>query len=225
MEESTTDADMQDTQALDAQPVEQPAEADNTLTSEPTQGEEEPDTSSDNSDEPESKTYTPEWLQSKGIDPNDPDALQKALNMAYNSEKLMSKSRQQSSALEKQVSQAPQVEGASLNRTDLLVGAMLFKQSNPLTEAQDSKMGEYLTSNPQKLQMLQHGLLTYEDIYQISGAAGMGQPDPDVLKSQGRKEALQQLANKQAAVAPRGNASAGTNTAAVDPILAELLAD
>lgn len=211
MDETTTDADVQAQAPTEAQPEEQHAEAVTTTDSEPTQPElddtganDEPDVS-DNST---SKTYTPEWLESKGIDLADPNAAEKLANMAFNSEKLMSRTANQkkSAELEKTVSTGAANQGTS--STDLVLGAMLFKQTHAdLTNEQDDQMGKYLTENPTKIALLQNGLIDYDDVYRMSGAQSLGQPDAETLKKQGSKEALQQLASKQRATAVAGNAS------------------
>lgn len=217
MEETTTDAVVQETGADIAQPEEQQAEAVTNTDSEPQQSESSDDdivTAPSNEDNAGSKTFTPEWLQSKGIDLAAPDAAEKLAKMAYNAEKQMSRTINQvkSSELEKTVS--TQSAGQGQSTTDMLVGAMLFKQTHPeLTNEQDSMMGSYLTNNPQKLALLQNGLITYDDLYAMSGASSAGQPDADTLKKQGSQEALQQLANKQRATAVRGNASANSTPA------------
>jgi len=216
MEQTTTDASAQDDQALDAQPVEEQAEAVQTVDSEPQQPESSDDGSGEGepeeADNSQSKTFTPEWLESKGIDLSAPDAAEKLANMAFNSEKMMSQTinKTKSSELEKSV----QVKGDGVSQqstTDMVLGALLYKQTHPeLTSEQDNAMGEYINSNPDAKLKLSYGLYDYDDIFVKSGAYKLGQPDASALKKQGSQEALQQLADKQRATAVRGNASTTT---------------
>lgn len=227
-DETTTDVEVQDVQAHDAQPVEQQTEAvidddsEQQTTEQSDTGEVEPD-ETDNSTE--DKTFTNEWLASKGIDLSAPDAAQKLANMAFNSEKVMSKTTQKASELEKIVQSSTAMTDAPISKTDLLVGAMLFKQNNPLSPDQDTKMGEYLSTNPEKMALMQYGYLSYEDIYHMSGAASLNAPDAATLKKKGSEEALRQLANKQRATAPSGSATTNKAPEPGDPISEALLGD
>lgn len=219
-EQTTTDAATQDTGVTEVvtQPEEQPAEAVTTPDSEPQQ-EEQTDDAPAEDNAPEGKVATPEWLASKGIDPNDPEAVQKLANMAFNSEKLMSKSRQESNELKKSIGEQPATDDDGWKRRmELSMQVNDWKDAKGITSAQDAKMGQYLVDNPQKNIALQYGVLSLDDIYAMSGAATMGL-DANALKSQGGKEALQQLANKQTTTAPKGNASAAKRAVTVDPIL------
>lgn len=216
MEESTTDAAVQDVQALDAQPViEQPAEAE-TSSSEPTQTQESHDepAQTDNSTESEaSRTFTPEWLQSKGIDPNDPQAFEKVANMAYNSEKLMSKTRQQATELEKQMQSLPETQYSDdplvqealsvARRAETTIQVAQWKQERGITSAEDQKLGEYVSSNPNLGQLYKSGALTLDNLYAMFRA---DTTDTAAIKQQGAKEALEGLANKQRTTAPTGSA-------------------
>jgi hypothetical protein len=225
MTETTTDAATQDPGVEPStQPEEQPAEAVSTADSEPDQpqqsnddtaGDSEPGADPDNPADPtdaDEPTFTPEWLQSKGIDPNDPQAFEKVANMAFNSEKAMSRSKQQASALEKQVNQQPATTDSDrVARLELGFSAAQWRESKgiPKGSQEDLAMGGYLEQNPLKLTMLREGLLTFDEVYSMSGA---GKVDPAALKRQGGEEALRSLNSKQRASSVSGSSTVATNT-------------
>lgn len=217
MEESTTDAAVQDVQAQDAQPViEQQAEAE-TSASEPIQTQEAQDepVDTDNSAADESKTVTPEWLQSKGLDTSvleDPEKL-KLANMAFNQEKLMSKTRQQATQLEKQMQSLPETQYSEdpmvqealsvARRAETTLAVSQWKQEKGITPAEDQALGEYVSSNPNLGQLYKQGALTLDNLYAMYKA---DTTDTAAIKKEGAKEALEGLANKQRTAAPTGNA-------------------
>lgn len=225
MDETITQVASQEDQAQIAQPVEQPTQA-VTTTDEPIptdQTSEEPVTAP-SSPESEDKAVTPEWLQAKGLDASvldDPDKL-KLANMAFNQEKLMSKSRQQASELQKQMATQP-LEQLSADpmvqealeraaRAETTVTVSQWKEANGITPEQDQAIGQYIQANPDKGYLLKNGALSLDDVYAMSG---VGRQDVSQLKAQGGQEALQTLANKQRATAVSGNAASGGTSTAV----------
>lgn len=211
-EQPTTEADLQETQALDAQPVEQPAEAEQTPDSEPQQEEQEESEAPAETDNADDLTT---WAQSKGIDLSTSEGQQKALKSWREAEQAFSRKAQEASQLKKSIGDQPAGDDESWRRRiELSMQVNDWKDAKGISSEQDRLMGEYLTNNPQKNLALQYGVLTLDDVYAMSGAATMGL-DPAAIKSQGGKEALQQLANKQSATAPRGNASSNTMPAGV----------
>lgn len=215
MDETTTDVVSQE-QALDAQPVEQHTEAVQDTTTEPTTTDpvtEEPAQAA-NSTEQESKTFTPEWLTSKGIDPNDPEAFQKVANMAFNAEKQMTRTQQQASELQKQMATQPleqrsedplvQEALAIAHEAKTEITVERWKAAKGITPQQDDAMGKYIQANPDKGYLLKNNYLTLDDIYAMSG---VGRQDTAQIKAQGGQEALETLANKQRATAVSGNAT------------------
>lgn len=225
MEESTTEADLQDTQALDAQPVEQPAEADTTPTNEPTEGVDETPEAADDVTTPDDEFDYDTWLEKKGIDPSTPEGKAAIAKSWRAMEQKMHQTTQSASELTKSIQDTPTADGdlqAEVKQLKLGLQARQWMDSNNITQQQDLAMGQFLTDNPQKAMMLNYGLLTFDDVFAMSGASRV---DADAMKAQGKKEALQSLASKQAAVAPRGNASAGTAAPSEDPILAVLQSD
>jgi hypothetical protein len=225
MDESTTDAATQDPGVTEVtQPEEQPAEAETTPTSEPKQPDEpaegdEPDQASDNSDDDS------DYWTKKGIDISTPEGQAAAAKSYREAEQALSRKAQEASQLKKSIGDIPTTDGDErMRKLELTVAASEWKASKGLTTEQDSKMGEYLQANPQKLDLLKYGLVTLDDLYVMSGANSIGQPDPAALKSQGSKEALQTLANKQRATAPKGGASkpAGNDIKSLEERLADV---
>lgn len=220
MEETTTDAATQD-EALQAQPPvdEQPAEAVTTADSEPQQT---TDTETE-SDEATADTETPsddedisEWASKKGIDLSTPEGQQKALKSMREAEKAFHTKAQQASELEKQVQgQTAETSDERLARMEMILNAKTFKEQRGITPEQDEAMGTYLTQNPDKLQLVKYGFMTFDDVFALSGA---GSVDADSLKKQGRDEALQDLSTRQRASSVKGSASAQSAPPAKDPL-------
>lgn len=225
MDESITDADVQEQAPNPVQPEEQHAEAEQTPTSEPTPtSDEQPATGepeqSDNSLDP-----VAEWAK-KGIDINTPEGLAKATKSYLEVEKRMHQTSQRSSELEKQLTSAPaeQVsddpiaqqayDEAKSVRLELQVER--WKSSNNVTPEQDVAIGQYLSEHQDKAFMLKNGYLTLDDVAAMSGAL---KQDTEALKSAGKKEALENLATKQRSTAPSGGASAPSTNNDVDPIM------
>lgn len=175
------------------------------------------------------------WLASKGLDSSASDAFEKAAQMAYNSEKLMSKATQEASELKRSLTPpAQQPEPGSnadpaLNefiqdyRRDKLING--FKQSHQdwnqhepamvakLQEVVNTPYGEYTRS-----QLVNEGILSLEDVYAM--AKGSAPVNTDQIKAETRTEVLQTLANTQRAGGGNAQASNSNPQApANDPIL------
>lgn len=232
MDPTTTPAADQDEQALGtqpAQPDEQPAEAVTPPSEQPPTEPEpsEPEVPDNSDEEPEQEEYTPEWLKSKGIDPEDPKAFEKVAKMAFNSEKRMTRSRQQASELQNQMaaqpletrSEDPMVQEA-LSRAaaaETTVMVSEWKARNGITAEQDERIGEYIKANPDKGFLLKNGYLSLDDVFAMSG---VGKQDTAALEAKGGQKALETLANKQRASAVSGRAaSPSPATPEVDPIM------
>lgn len=179
---------------------------------------------------------TAAWLQSKGVDPNDPEAFQKVAQMAYHSEKQMTKATQEASELKKSLTQPPQQpeEGSGVDpvmsefiqdyRRDKLING--FKESHPdwnqhepamvskLQEAVNTPYGVYTRS-----QLVNAGFMSLEDVYAM--AKGSAPVDTTQIQTQAKQEVLQTLANTQRAGGGNAHASNSTPQAPVeDPVLA-----
>jgi len=224
MDESITNDNDQDAQALNAQPVDQNSEAANTDQSQ-SQDHDQEETNETDTSQPtptgntaNDKEATEEWLRSKGLDPEDPEAFKKAANMAYNSEKLMSRTQQKSNLeLERQltsqppqVSNDPQVQALADEVFNLRMQqtAKDFIANNNVNAEQKSQFIEFLQKNPDKQQLVDYGYMTVDEAYTLSG---VGKSDTNAIKAEGGRETLEKLANQQRASSPTSNA---TTTAA-----------
>lgn len=208
-EQTTTEATTQAEGVQETQPTqEQQTEAVENQEQQPSnQQEDGPAEGADNPDDWKG------WLETKGIDPSDPEAVAKVASMARNAEKESTKRFQEASEIKKQlesqkpnqVSQDPLTqqlyeEVVAMKRNSSVND---FKRSKNITADQESKMVEYLSSNPHKVEMVNAGYMTLDEVYMLSGAGAL---DTTKLKSEGGKEALEQLASKQRTTAPNGQA-------------------
>ena len=192
--------------AVESQPeTPEPAEAVAPPTEEPTQEapqEEEP-APADNS--------TVEWLKKKGIDPTTPEAIEKVAEMARNAEKAMHQKAQKASELEKSakitdeqlpVDASPEErDNVRVRNLELKFAIQDWKQANPDKAEKEAEMASILVNDPVKRQLVQEGYLTLDDVHSIAVAGNV-----EAAKSEGKKEALQNLAQKQQAAVPTGNA-------------------
>lgn len=217
---TTTPAVTQDSGAVDtAQPAEQPAEAVSDTPSEPLSTDQSDDitpaadTSDDSAaaEEPQSSNTDDitAWLSKKGIDPTSPEALAKVAEMARNSEKLMTKSRQEVAQAKKEL------EGAFQNTDTTDVAGQVqelklkdmardFVDRHPDARDDISGMVGYLQTNADIQTLTEAGVLSLEQVH----AMYLNSPaQADKLKQQGGQEALTKLANKQRAAAVSGSAS------------------
>lgn len=220
MDESTTDAPVQDQAAQQPQPEEQHAEAETTPTSEPTNtNDEQPEATAEpeQSDNSQESADPAAYWQKKGIDISTPEGLAKATQSYREAEKRMHQTTQRSSELEKQLGEtaSEQVsndpvaqqayEEAKAARLELQVER--WKSNNGVTPEQDAAIGEYLAKNTEKAYLLKNGYLSLDDVAAMSGAF---KQDADAIKSQGSRETLEKLANKQTASSVPGNAVTST---------------
>ena len=221
MEESTTtEAPVESTSVEETQPVSQETEAVTTEESTQTTSE---DTSSDESE-------TTEWLSKKGIDPSSPEALAKVAEMARNAEKAMHAKAQKASDLSKQLEESPAGQVDTDNElVQQLYGEVAavrraqavndFKARTGLSDDMEQKMVNYLSDNPQTGELINAGYLTLDQLYTLAVGS-----DLKSVKSEGGKQALQQLANKQRAASLPGNATTSDLSGAKgDPFLDALM--
>lgn len=245
-DEAITLTDSQDSGVQATQPEEQSAEAVNTTESEPqktdqtsyeeaeSQSEPEAPAESDSTEEqkPEQTDNSEddaEWLAKKGIDLEAPDAAAKLAKMYRNAEKAMHKNGQKASELEKKLQEQPVDVDTDNPLVERLANEVVlmkradavrnFKSEVNLTPEQEAKMVSYISENPSMSELVNAGYLSLQQLYKLSGA---GEIDPDTVKAQGGQEALEKLASKQRATAPKGAASNsnGTSTPKDDPFLA-----
>lgn len=223
MDETTTDADVQEQAQATAQPEEQHAEAEQTVDSEPqatNQDGTEPAESAEGEQPAEQPADTSEddlgdWAAKKGIDLSTPEGQAKALKSWREAEKTMHNKAQEASELSKQLNEQPPVEVSqdpmvqeALNRAaraERSVSIREWREARGVTTEQDRAMAAFVQANPEKGHLLSMGYLTLDDLFKISGA---GEADPEALKAQGKQEALQSIANKQRTTAVSGKAVA-----------------
>jgi hypothetical protein len=225
MDNPQPEAATQEPGVVTTQPDEQIAEAVTTP--------EEPQSTTPTTEEPAPADNSAEedhaaWLASKGIDLSTPEGQAKAAKSWREAEKAMTQKSQAASELAKKLQANP----VSVNTDNPLVQELAqevvsmkrqqnvaqFASSVNLTSDQEAKMAEYLTANPNKIELVNAGYMTLNEVYQLSGA---NSSDPGTIKKQGGQEALEKLANKQRATAPVGNATTQA-TPPVDPIAAAL---
>lgn len=220
MEETTTGATPPEGAAAAAQPPEgsQPPAA---QPPEPTQGQ---PAQADNE-------YAA-WLQSKGLTP-DTDAAQKAAQMAYNAEKLMTKATQEASELRKSLtpSQPAQPTDGSQGdpmmqefiqdyRRDKLINS--FKETHPDWNQHEPKMVEILSQTAPSgytySQLVNAGIIGLDAVYAMAKSAAP--VNTDQIKTQAQQEVLQTLANTQRAGGGTAQASNSNPQAPQnDPVL------
>lgn len=231
MEETTTDADLQDTQAQDAQPVEQPAEAVTTADSEPQQPEQEDATPEAPAEQADNADDLTDYWAKKGIDITTPEGQAAAAKSYREAEQALSRKAQEASQLKKSLvdqpvtvdSDNPLVQSLAEEVVTMKRQALIdtFTSKVNMTSEQEAQFAKYIIDT-NKADLINGGYLTLEEAYKLSG---VGSVDPSTYKSQGKKEALQTLANKQTATAPKGNATTMAPPPQGDPILDVLRSD
>jgi hypothetical protein len=162
------------------------------------------------------------WLQNKGIDPSDPDAIAKLAQMARNAEKAMHEARQPKLGEALQAPVAPddqlmetpdqvtvlqqQVEAMQLRTavTDFFAAdgdAGVAAERKALEPA----MSQIVLENPAIGQMVKSGYMSYGDLFAM--AKGNNPNYAASLKQDGGREALEKVAAKQQARAVQGVAT------------------
>lgn len=188
------------------EPEQTPDEGEPAETPEPVEGDE-PAPAADSSEQEQLEKFA----RNKGIE-LDSENARKAAAMAMNAEKLMHEKAKRTSELEKATTitqeqvdpSATPVErdNIRLRNVELQNEVMRWKMGNPEKLAHESEMVKILT-DPNKRLLVQEGYLSLDDVYTMA----RGSADAAEMKSQGKREALQSLAQKQQAAAPRGNAT------------------
>lgn len=180
------------------EPTEAPAEV------ESTQEEETP--------APVAEDDTSRWLQAKGIDPSDPEAINKLAKSAREAERAMHEKAKRAKELERSMTEmsdetAEQVAISTGQDPELLKRLQRFEVK--------STISEFFTENPEAKQYEQ------EMIQEMSNSGLYGSPEamlraayamavaknPEKVKSQAKRETLENLAQKQQASVPTGNAT------------------
>jgi len=175
---------------------------------------------------------TAAWLQSKGVDLNDPEALQKIANMAYNSEKQMTKATQQASELRRSLGTPEPITdeyvGVDPGLQEFIQDYKRDKQVNSFKEAHqdwskyEPVMVEILNqptpSGYTHSQLVNAGIMSLDAVYAM--AKGTTPVNTEQIKSQAQQEVLQTLANTQRAGGGNAHASNSNPQApSVDPVM------
>ena len=202
-EPTTTDVVTQDSGAEIAQPVEQQTEAVQTTDLEqPTN-----DQSSDSTEAPTDDVSQEQdvWAK-KGIDISTAEGQAKAAKMYADAQKALTQKAQKASELEKQLS-APtdEYDNDRVARLEVIMKTRDFFDSNPEAKELEAEMAAYINSDPTgtKRELVKAGYLSLEEVHAIVSANPNRTTE---LKAEGRKEGLQELANKQRATAVNGSA-------------------
>jgi hypothetical protein len=157
-----------------------------------------------------------EWLQKKGIDPNSPEALSKVAEMYRNAEKTMHESTEKASNLERTITESSQKTaedtGLQTDPNEDRIRALETKTAvseffarDDVDSAMRPKMAEYVKENPQVGLLFEHGYLNLQNIYDMTKGSDAGLETQ--LKTEGGREALQRVADKQQAKAVHGAAT------------------
>lgn len=160
-----------------------------------------------------------DWLQSKGIDPQSPEAITKLAEMYKNAERQMTKVSQEASELKKSLNPEPQTgpvdDGMGEFIADYKRDKMIstFKDTHEDWKEQEPVMAKLLTEQVNtsqglltRSQLVNAGILSLEDVYTMAKGSS---PDTESIKADAKNEVLQQLANTQRA---GGAQSSATNS-------------
>lgn len=180
-----------------------------------------------------------EWLQNKGIDPTDPNAIAKMAEMVRNAEKRMHEATAKQSKLNEALAQPIAPQDQLIESTDPVVSTLqaridaielernvtnFFNGDGNAELAAERKalepsMTQVIVDNPAIGQMVKNGLMTYDQLAAL--AKGSDPAYGTKLKQDGGREALEQVATRQQARAVSGVAttSAVSGDTPSDPFL------
>jgi hypothetical protein len=213
MDESTTTNEPTDTGVPATQPVDVDTQAAENQPAEPTTPPDSQEAEGQQTDE------NLAWLQeSKGIDLSTPEGQAKAAAMYREAEKKIHATTQEKAQLNAALQQ-PQdaaTDPVGIDNQTAVLEARLqaietersverFFNGNPDAKAYEAKMAEMVTNDPNLNYLVNHNVLSVESLYQMARGA-----DPSLeasLKTEGGREALQKVADKQQAKAVPGNAT------------------
>lgn len=201
--------------------VEAPEEPDETQSDAPAEEE-------SGGDEPAPETDTEDrklqkFAKSQGLELDSPNAI-KAAQIAMKAQSEATRNYQRSAEIEKaakitedQIDPAAtpeQRDNIRVRNLELKYDIQDWKLRNQDKLAHESDMVKVL-SDPNKRLLVQEGMLSLDDVYAIArGTSG----SEDSIKSQGKREALQSLAQKQQAASPRGNATNSSQLSSTNKI-------
>ena len=188
------------------------SEPETTNTDEAVQATDEPSQDAPQDTEPSTDdNSTAEWLKKKGVDPTSQDAIEKVAEMARNAEKAMHSKAQKASELEKAIDQGITDEADAIGMTDgdrLEIARIKTRLS----------VRDFFDTKPEAKQFEQAMVAELQkkphlagDLDSLYANAVINSGGVDSIKSQGKREGLESLAQKQQAAVPRGNAVTATS--------------
>lgn len=198
--------------------VEAPEEPDDEQTAE------EPEETGGEEPQPETEDKKlQKFAKSQGLELDSPNAI-KAAQIAMKAQSEATRNYQRSAEIEKaakitedQIDPAAtpeQRDNIRVRNLELKYDIQDWKLRNQDKLAHESDMVKVL-SDPNKRLLVQEGMLSLDDVYAIArGTSG----SEDSIKSQGKREALQSLAQKQQAASPRGNATNSSQLSSTNKI-------
>lgn len=210
MEEETTTDSTTTTGADEAQPG--GAGADSAVTTD-----ESTTTTTDDSQAAGAADDNLTFLQSKGVDLSTPEGQAKAAQSWREAEKAMHNSTTKASELQKALDKptpgtSTEIQDDPVKNLTAEVQALKMTQSvttfwatNPDAKAYEPAMTAIVTDNPTIGALVKSGYLQLNDLYQMARGA-----DPKLtenLKTEGGREALQRVADKQQGKAVQGQAT------------------
>lgn len=166
-----------------------------------------------------------DWADKKGFDLSTEEGQAKAFKSMQEAEKRMHESTSKASSLEKSIADSAQQarqdggviedEGLSrLNRLEMRIAVNDFFAQEGVDAALRPKMAEIAQSNPNLAYMVENGVLTLQNLYDM--ARGADAHREQSLKAEGGKEALEKVAAKQQAKAVSGSATSSELTGEVN---------
>lgn len=222
MEDNTTTEEVLDQAADNAQAVDQEpqAEAVDTTTEQSQQETSEPDTSEPQAQEVDD---TSEWLSKKGIDPTDPEAINKLAKSAREAERAMHAKAAKAKELERSMTEmsdesAEEIAYSTGQDPELLKRVQRFEVKSTIRDFFE----QYPDAKQYEQQMIKHmsdsGLYGTPDAMLKAAYAMAIAENPDSVKNQVRRNTLENLAQQQLASVPKGNATtAGISSNNITP--------
>lgn len=155
---------------------------------------------------------TSKWLQAKGIDPSDPEAINKLAKSAREAERAMHEKAKRAKELERSMTEmsdesAEQIAVSTGQDPELLKRLQRFEVKSTISEffAENPEAKQYEQDMIQE--MTNSGLYGSPEAMLRAAYAMAVAKNPEKVKSQAKRETLENLAQKQQASVPTGNAT------------------
>lgn len=217
MEDTTTDAVLdQGVQSTQPEVSETPAEAVDTTTDAPQQ---------DSANEPSQEDDNSKWLASKGIDPTDPEAINKLAKSAREAERMATQKAQKASELERSMAElsdqsAEEVAYSTGQDPELLKRLQRFEVKSAIRDFFDVHPDAKQYEQEMVKNMLEGGLYGTPEAM-LRAAYAMAASEATTDRTSIQRQTLENLAQKQAASVPRGNATNAAVTSSQNKITAQ----